>query len=107
MQGEQNLYITFDDLAEVTGADEDYLQRLIDRHRLDTDTMRLVSETDGRVIIQDDNGDNFMLYGIDSGVRGRSVYWSSFENVTRLVKYRSDYPEIAGYGASIYFPRVY
>jgi hypothetical protein len=97
-------HLTSRDLANATGFDERYINKKLDDANIDLTTVQRIE--DGRIIAQTRGGQYRILYGIDSGPRGRSLYFGTYSGVTRLILNRSDYPEIEKNGADIYFPEI-
>ena len=95
--------LTAGDLADITGFDERYISQHMDKANIDITSVRIID--DGRIIAKTNGGDDRILYGVDSGERGRRLYWGSFRGVGYLVRYQSDYPEIENYGARLFYPR--
>lgn len=96
-------YITARDIAEVTGFSERYIIGKLDKAGIDLTSVRVID--DGRIVAKTQGGANRILYGIDSGERGRSAYWSSYGAVRSLIVNQADYPELQKYGAQIFYPR--
>lgn len=97
--------ITLQDLSNATGFDERYIQRRMDAQNIDYTTVRIAGTDDYRIIAQTRGGANRILYGVDSGERGRKVQFGSYRGVRYLIENRQDYPEIDKYNAQLYFPR--
>jgi hypothetical protein len=92
------------DLAAITGFDERYINYRMDKANIDLTSVRRLD--DGRIVAKTRGGQNRILYGIDSGERGRRIYWGSWGSVSNLIINQSDYPEIESYGAQIFYPRL-
>lgn len=96
--------LTSADIAEATGFSEWYISRKLDKAGIDLTSVRAIA--DGRIIAKTQGGANRILYGVDSGPNGRTIYWGSYGGVRRLLTQTADYPELEEHGAVVYYPRL-
>ncbi len=99
--------ITLRDLSEATGFSERYIQRRLDSRDIDYTTVRIASAEDRRIIARTRGGAKRILYGVDSGPRGRDVQFGSYGGVRYLIDNQQDYPELERHNAQIYFPKFF
>jgi hypothetical protein len=92
------------DLADASGFDERYVNYHMDKANIDITSVRSID--DGRIVAKTRGGQNRILYGVDSGERGRRIYWGSWGSVSNLIINQSDYPEIESHGAQLFYPRL-
>lgn len=100
-----NTPLTARDLARITGFHESYINGHLASSDINISSLRSID--DGRIVARGNRGSNYILYGVDSGAKGRRIYWGEFTAITRLMNRRSEnyHPEIDDNGARVFFPR--